>query len=101
MFTIKHSDAIVLEYQVCKLFKCDRLGVSGLANADRFESRPIDAAIMVVSYIHANGLQNSETQYDEFLCKYNTIFNYPDENDAEHEVKNYIHELKEIIESYV
>ena len=68
MFSINHSDAIELEHQVRRLFKCDRCGVSGLADANNFESNPLDAAIMVVSYIHAKGLQTSETQYDEFLC---------------------------------
>lgn len=101
MFRIQHSDAIELEHQVRRLFKCDRAGVSGLADADNFESRPMDAAVMVVSYIHANRLQSSETQYDEFLCKYDSIFTYPDENDAEHEVKNYIEELTAIIEDYL
>lgn len=101
MYRISHSDAIALEHQVRRLFKCDRTGVSGLADADNFESRPMDAAVMVVSYIHAKGLQVSETQYDEFLCKYDTIFTYPDENDAKNEVQNYIRELEEIIEQYL
>lgn len=101
MFRINHNDAIELEHLVRSLFKCDRAGVSGLADADNFESHPMDAATMVVSYIHARGLQNSETQYDEFLCKYDTIFTYPDENDANHEVQNYIRELAEIIEAYI
>lgn len=101
MFSINHSDAIELEHQVRRLFKCDRCGVSGLADADNFESNPLDAAIMVVSYIHAKGLQTSETQYDEFLCKYETIFKYPDENDASNEVQNYINDLANIIESYL
>ena len=56
---------------------------------------------MVVSYIYAKGLQYSETEYDEFLSKYDTIFRYPDENDAENEVENYINELSEIIEKYI
>ena len=51
---------------------------------------------MVVSYIHAKGLQISETQYDEFFGKYDTIFNYPDENDAASKVQKYITELSEI-----
>ena len=50
-----------------------RAGVSGLADADNFESSPFSAAIMVVSYIHALGMQDSETQYDEFLHKYEII----------------------------
>lgn len=101
MYRIKHGDAIALESIVRRLFKCDRAGVSGLADADNFESRPMDAATMVVSYIHAKGLQNSETQYDEFLCKYDTIFNYPDENNAANEVKNYIEELTKIVDKYI
>lgn len=101
MFRIQHSDAIELEHQVRRLFKCDRAGVSGLADADNFESHPMDAAVMVVSYIHAKGLQSRETQYDEFLCKYDSIFTYPEENDAEHEVENYIEELTAIIEDYL
>lgn len=101
MFRIQHSDAIELEHQVRRLFKCDRAGVSGLADADNFESHPMAAAVMVVSYIHAKGLQSSETQYDEFLCKYDSIFTYPEENDAEHEVENYIEELTAIIEDYL
>lgn len=101
MFRIKHSDAIELEHQICRLFKCDQLGVSGLANAYCFESRPMDAAIMVISYIYANGLQSSETQYAEFFDKYNTIFTYPEENDANNEVQNYIEELTRIVEDYL
>lgn len=66
MFRIKHNDAIELEHQVRRLYKCDRAGVSGLADADNFESSPFSAVIMVVSYIHALGMQDSETQYDEF-----------------------------------
>lgn len=101
MFRINHNDAIELEFQVRRLFACDRGGVSGLADADNFEPRPMDAAVMVVSYIHAKGLQASETQFDEFLYKYNTIFTYPDENNAAGEVKNYIQELTRIVDDYV
>lgn len=101
MYRINHGDAIALESVVRRLFNCDRTGVSGLADADHFESRPMDAAIMVVSYIHAKGLQDSETQYDEFLCKYDTIFKYPDENDAANEVQNYIDDLDEIVDNYL
>lgn len=101
MFRVTHNEAIELEYQVRRLYGCDRSGVSGLADADHFESRPMDAAIIVVSYIHANGLQYSETEYDEFLSKYDTIFRYPDENDAKNEVRNYINELSEIVDKYI
>lgn len=67
MFRIEHSDAIELEHQVRRLFKCDRAGVSGLADADNFESRPMDAAVMVVSYIHAKGLQSMSSYVNMIL----------------------------------
>ena len=72
-----------------------------LKRSHNFESSPFSAAIMVVSYIHALGMQDSETQYDEFLHKYEIIFNYPEENDASNEVQNYIDDLTSIIEKYL
>ena len=101
MYAIDHSSAIELEQQVRNLFKCDRFGVSGLADADKFEAHPLDAAAMVVSYIHAKGLQDSENQYIEFLNKYNTVFTYPEEYDMKLEIKNYIKELTEIVKKYL
>ena len=101
MVRINHNDAIELEFQVRRLFNCDRSGVSGLANADYFESDPMYAAVMVVSFIHARGLQAEERQYDEFLAKYNGVFTYPDEYDMSLEVKNYIADLSKIIDNYV
>lgn len=101
MFNVTHSEALSLEHQVRRLYGCDRAGVSGLADADFFESHPLDAAIMVVSYIYAKGLQRSEREYVDFLSKYKTIFQYPDECDAKHEVTNYINELSEIINKYI
>ena len=101
MFKITHSDAIELEHQVRRLYGCDRAGVSGMADADHLESRPMDAAVMIVSYIHAKGLQFCETEYDEFLSNYDTIFRYPDENDAKNKVRDYIDELSDIVDRYI
>ena len=53
MFRITHNDAIELEHQVRRLYGCDRGGVSGMAEADYFEGHPIQAAVLVVSYIYA------------------------------------------------
>ena len=101
MFRVTHNQAIQLEYHVRRLYGCDRAGVSGLADADRFESHPMDAAIMIISYIHAKGLNYSETEYDEFLSKYDIVFRYPAENNADHKVKEYIKELSEIVDKYI
>lgn len=101
MFRINHNDAITLEHEVRRLYGCDRAGVSGMADADYFEGHPIQAAVLVVAYIHANKLENEPYQYDEFLCKYETIFEYPEENDAVNQVQNYIDELEKIVDQYV
>lgn len=98
MFCINHNDAIELEHQVRRLFKCDRGGIAGLVDASNYEYNPLDAATMVITYIYAKNLQSAENQYDEFLHKYEVIFKYPDENDAVNEVSNYIRDLKHIIE---
>lgn len=58
MFRINHNEAIELEYQVRKLYGCDRAGVSGMADADYFEGHPIQAAVLVVAYVHAKGLES-------------------------------------------
>ena len=101
MFRINHNDAIKLEHQVRRLYGCDRGGVSGMADADYFEGHPIQAAVLVVSYIHANHRESGPYQFDEFLNKYETIFEYPDENNAADEVRNYIDELSSIVEQYI
>lgn len=101
MYRIQHGDAVSLELIVRRLFKCDREGVSGLADADNFEYRPMDAAVMIVSYIYAKELDTDEKKYHKFLDKYDTIFNYPDENNAANEVKNYITELERIVDMYL
>ena len=101
MFRINHNEAIELEHQVRKLYGCDRAGVSGMADADYFEGHPIQAAVLVVAYVHAKGLESGPYQYDEFLNKYETIFEYPDENDAATEIRNYINDVTEIVEKYV
>jgi hypothetical protein len=101
MFHINHNDAIELEHHVKRLYKCDRGGISGLAEAGYFESKPIQAAVLVVAYIYAKYPDTEALAYDEFVNKYENIFVYPDENDAKNEVKNYISDLKEIVESYI
>ena len=63
MFRLNHNDAVELEYQICRLYKCNRGGVSGLADADNFESNPMCAAYMVISYIYAKGLEIND--YDD------------------------------------
>ena len=98
MLRIKHSDAIMLEHIVRNLYKCDRAGVSGLADADNFEQRPFDAAIMIVCFIHAHNLQQSETQFDSFLCEYEAFFNSNEEDDDK--VNIFIDKLSNIAEIY-
>ena len=98
MSLISHEQALKLEYLVRDLYHCDRGGVSGLADADNFEYHPLDAAIMVVSFILARDLQIHETQYDQFLSQYYNVFTSPDEYDTKKEAENYIKELTRIVD---
>lgn len=101
LFRINHNDAIELEYQVRRLYKCDRGGVAGMAEADYFEENLIQTAVLVVFYIYANHLESGIYQFDEFFNKYKMIFEYSDENNAVSEVRNYIQNLSLIIDQYV
>lgn len=100
MYIINHNDATELEYQVRRLYKCDRGGVSGLVDADYFERYPVQAAVLVVAYIYAKELDSEPYQFDEFLTKYKNIFEYSEESDMEAEVKNYIEALGSIVDQY-
>ncbi|SFO08374.1 hypothetical protein SAMN05216351_10367 [Pseudobutyrivibrio sp. JW11] len=94
---INHNQAIELEQIVRKLYKCDRGGVSRLVNADIFESSPIDAAKLVISYIYAKDLNETDDQYASFIDQYAVKFAVADEIvDAE----QYIDELLEIVNRY-
>lgn len=103
MFLTSHNDAHTLESLVCRVYKCERFGIAGLANADRFESNPIEAAILIISYIYANKICSTEAEakYAELVRKYRIIFDYPEENNARGEVTNYIKELETIVNSIV
>lgn len=101
MLTINHNQAIELEYQVRRLYKCDRSGISGLAEADYFGHKPIQAAVFIIAYIYEHKLETGPYQYDEFLYKYENIFDNPEDNDIAKEVCNYIKDLSSIVDQYI
>ena len=101
MSMISHNDATILEHELRRLFKCDRGGVSGLVDADTFDKNPMCAAYLVIAYIYAKGMESSQYQYDDFLCKYEYVFNNSSEFDLEVEVRNYIKDLTSIIDLYL
>ena len=101
MFRLNHDDAVELEYQICRLYKCSRGGVSGLADADHFEGNPMCAAYMVISYIYSKGLAIDNYQFDQFICTYENIFDHSDEFNMELEVSRYIDELSDIVSQYI
>ena len=100
MFNINHNDAIELEQLVRRLYDCDRGGVSGMVDADYFDDKPIQAAVLVIAYLYARDLVSNPYEYDEFLHKYETVFDYPDENNAKAEIRNYIEDLRFIVERF-
>ena len=101
MFSINHNDAIELEHIVRRVYDCDRGGVSGMVDADYFDDKPIQAAVLVVAYLYAHNLIQDPYAFDEFLHKYETIFDYSEENDAKNEVRKYIDELRVIVRRYL
>lgn len=83
-----------------RLYGCDRGGVSGMEDTDYFDDKPIQPAVLLVAYLYAKDLVDNPYEYDEFLHKYETIFDYPYENTAKDEVQNYIEDLRFIIDRF-
>ncbi len=100
MTGINHNDAITLEYLVRRLYGCDRGGVSGMVDADYFDDKPIQAAVLVIAYLYSTGLVSNPNEYDEFLYRYEGIFDNLDKNDLKEEINNYIKDLSSIVDQF-
>lgn len=91
---ITHNDAMVLEKIVCGLYEGSHQGsMGGIIDASHFERNPFHAALICISKLYS-GL--SDDKIDQFVCTWETVFNYPDEN-QEYTIEQYIKELRELI----
>ncbi len=102
MYTIEHRYAIYVERIVSRLFNfnyCNRDELN-IISAGHFEYYPLDAAVMVVSYVYAKELSCDKSQLATFFNKYESIFKYPEKNNADNEIENYIRDLSEIVKQY-
>lgn len=91
---IEHSDAILLEHVVRKVFKCDRAGMGGYIDADHFESEPFDAALIALAPLWQKSFFN---EIEGFLYKWEQLLRKTDNEDIN--IKLYIQELDELITS--
>lgn len=69
---VKHNYALKLETLFRKKFNCERWGVGGLVNTDRFEHRPVLISTMLVCKLIV-GVDIDRPKYHElesFLLKY-------------------------------
>lgn len=91
---ITHNDAIILERIVCSLYEESRQGsMGGIIEASRFERKPFHAALICISKLYSGMFDD---KIDRFVCTWETVFNYPDEN-QEYTIEQYIKELRELI----
>ena len=100
MGKINHNDALYIEILVLNLYKSDLGKPPLIANADTFETSPIYAAIMIVSYIYAKGLPTEDRQLNDWIGKYELDFNEISEEIPEKLVNNYIRDLEKIVDHY-
>lgn len=100
MGKINHNDAHYIEILVRNLYKLDLGKPPLIANADTFETSPIYAAIMIVSYIYAKGLPTEDRQLNDWIGKYELDFNEISEEIPEKLVNNYIKDLEKIVDHY-
>lgn len=91
---ITHNDAIILERIVCDLYEGSHQGsMGGIIDASHFERNPFHAALICISKLY-EGMYDEKI--DQFLCTWETVFNYPDEN-QNYTIDQYIKELRELV----
>lgn len=91
---VTHNDAIILERMVCNLYEGAHQGsMGGIIEASNFERNPFYAAIICISRLYSGMFDD---KIDQFVCTWETVFKYPDEN-QEYTIKQYIEELRELI----
>lgn len=100
MGIINHDEAFSLEMIVRGVYKCDRYGVMGVANADHLELSPMDAVLVVFAPLYKN--EKEIIEIDDFVDRYNCIFNFPDDYEYNKEtVADFIKEFRSLVEKYI
>ena len=89
---ITHSDAIVLESTVRRVYACDRAGMGGYIDADHFEAEPFDAALIALAPLWTAA---DPHELEDFLYKWEYALRK--EKDETPDVKSYIEELDDFI----
>lgn len=99
MSQIDHGTAIRLEHIVRRAFNhCDRFDLSGLANSDHFDNRPLDAALMVISAIYATGRTENQQKFSDFLYESECTFEV--DEPEEEAIERYVDTLSDIVSRY-
>lgn len=99
MSKIDHGTAITIERIVRRAFNhCDRCELSGLANSDHFDSRPLDAAIMIISAIYATGKVENQQEFSDFLYESECTFEV--DEPEEEAIERYVDTLSTIVSRY-
>lgn len=93
-----HFDGVELEHTVLDIYQKDHSGAfGGFITADHFERDPFLAAVLALAPLYyKNSNENIEKKLGDFLSKWKTIFDYPDEN-KQYTFEMYSKELEEII----
>ncbi|MCM1315233.1 MAG: hypothetical protein NC244_07700 [Alistipes senegalensis] len=94
---IEHFNGVTLEHIVSSVFSCDRGGLGGIVDSDIFEHKPLLAAYLVIAKLY-NSTEFQDKQIETFINKWETIFEYPLENE-EHSFKEYADELRKLIKT--
>lgn len=96
---INHDEAVKLEYLIRKVYKCDRFGVMGIADADHLEFHPLDAANVILAPLYLNKTEIAEI--DSFVDEQSCIFNFSDDYVYnETAVRKYIEGLNSLVDKY-
>ena len=90
---VTHNDGVTLEHIVSNLYDCNQGGMGGIIDASHFERNPFHASLICISKLYSVMFDD---KIDQFACTWETVFNYPDENQG-YTIEQYITELRELI----
>lgn len=92
--------SISIEHILRNIFKCDRLGFGGIADADEVRRNPYLCMVVGLTYIYQSKDVETKGQIERFIEKYSYYSNHTvDElyEENQQDLKDMVHGFKELI----
>ena len=98
MDKIDQNTAVALEFQLRKLFDCDRAGCFEIIDSDSFRHNPLSAVILVAAFLYLKNIDDIDNEkFSSFVSKYELLF-CSDESATDDEIEEYIKGIRIIVD---